>query len=130
MIFPRRYAGRTVFFSSHILPEVQAVCDRVGIIREGRLVKTERVETLMRQQFKRLHLTLSKPPPAEAFAIDGVHEMGREGATVMLEVQENLEQVMAAAVPFGIIDIETLPVTLEEVFLAYYGREHSENNHA
>ena len=125
-----RDEGRTVFFSSHILPEVQAVCDRVGIIRDGRLIKTERVETLMRQQFKRLHLTLRKPPPAEAFAIAGVHEQGREGATVMLEVHQNLERVMASAVPFGIVDVETLPVTLEEIFLAYYGRENSDGNHA
>lgn len=125
-----REAGRTVFFSSHILSEVQTVCDRVGIIRDGRLIKTERMETLMRQQFKRLRLTLREPLPADAFAIAGVRERGREGATVMLEVRQNLEQVMAVAVPFGIVDVETLPVTLEEIFLAYYGHERSGENHA
>ena len=48
----------------------------------------------------------------------------------MLEVHENLEQLMSAAVPFGIVDVETLPVTLEEIFLAYYGRESPEENDA
>jgi ABC-2 type transport system ATP-binding protein len=112
--------GRTVFFSSHILPEVQAVCDRVGIIRDGKLIKTERVETLTHQQFKRLHLTLRQLPPTDAFKLDGVRETGREGQTVMLEVQQGLEQVMETAVSYGITDIETPPVTLEEIFLAFY----------
>jgi ABC-2 type transport system ATP-binding protein len=110
--------GRTVFFSSHILPEVQAVCDRVGIIREGQLIKTERVETLTKQQFKRLYLTLRQSPPADAFAIEGVTETGRDGQMVMLEIRQGLDKVMETAVPYGIDDIETPPVTLEEI-LAY-----------
>ena len=57
-------AGATVFFSSHILPEVQAVCDRVGIIREGQLVATERVEDLTRQHFKRVRFSFATMPPA------------------------------------------------------------------
>jgi ABC-2 type transport system ATP-binding protein len=115
--------GRTVFFSSHNLPEVQAVCDRVGIIREGRLVKTERVETLTRRQFRRVHLSLRSLPPADAFAMEGVSETGREDLTVMLEVRESIQQVLETAMPYGIEDIETPPVTLEEIFLTFYGRE-------
>jgi len=121
--------GRTVFFSSHILPEVQAVCDRVGIIREGQLVKTERVETLTKQQFKRLHLTLRRPPPADVFDIEGVTETGRDGATVRLEIRQGLDRVMETAVPYGIEDIETHPVTLEEIFLTFYDRQNHGGDH-
>ncbi|MCA9933641.1 MAG: ABC transporter ATP-binding protein [Ardenticatenaceae bacterium] len=113
--------GRTVFFSSHILSEVQEVCDRVGIIREGRLVKTERVETLTKQQFKRLRLNLAQTPSVDAFAFDGVMETARDGNEVNLEVRQNLNAVMETAVSYGIIDMEMPPVTLEEIFLAYYG---------
>jgi ABC-2 type transport system ATP-binding protein len=120
--------GRTVFFSSHILPEVQAVCDRVGIIREGQLIKTERVETLTKQQFKRLHLTLRQSPPVDAFAMDGVKETGREGQIVMLEIRQGLDRVMEIAVPYGIEDLDTLPVTLEEIFLAFYNRQNQGGN--
>ena len=120
--------GRTVFFSSHILSEVQAVCDRVGIIREGQLVTTERVETLVHQQFKRLHLTLRESPAPGAFDLDGVAELGRDGQTVMLEIRQNLDKVLEAALPCGILDVETLPVTLEEIFLAYYGRDGNPNS--
>ena len=105
------------------LEEVQAVCDRVGIIREGRLIETERVETLTKQQFKRLHLTLRRSPPPDAFALEGVTETGRDGHTVMLEIRRGLDKVVETALPYGIEDIETPPVTLEEIFLAYYDRQ-------
>ncbi len=122
-------AGATVFFSSHILPEVQAVCDRVGIIREGALVATERVEDLTRQQFKRVQMVFSAPPPADAFNLEGVAVTGQDERTVTLKVQQNLDAVLARAAGLGIIDIETIPVTLEEIFLAFYGKGNG-GNHA
>ena len=122
--------GRTIFFSSHILPEVQSVCDRVGIIREGRLIKTEYVETLIRQQFRRVHLTLSQTPPPGAFDIEGVIETGRAGQTIMLEIRQGLEETLAKAVEYGVEDIETPQVTLEETFLALYDRTNNGGNDA
>jgi ABC-2 type transport system ATP-binding protein len=118
--------GCTVFFSSHILPEVQAVCDRVGIIREGRLVATERVEALTSQQFKRLRLSFAALPPSDAFLQSGVTELERTGQSVLLEVRENLNGVMEKATRYQLTDIETESVALEDIFLAYYGKE---NNH-
>lgn len=112
--------GRTVFFSSHNLPEVQAVCDRVGIIRDGRLVETDHVEALTKQQFKRLRMRFRESPPRGAFTFDGVRETGRDGRVVTLEVDSGMPRVMEAAARYGIDDIETLPVTLEEIFLAFY----------
>lgn len=129
LVLEAKEDGRTVFFSSHILPEVQQVCDRVGIIRNGELIKTERVETLTQQQFKRLQLTLKQSPPQNAFAMAGVTEIEREGTTVKLEVREGLDKVMEKAVTFGIDDIETLPLTLEEVFLEFYGHHTANGQH-
>lgn len=119
--------GRTIFFSSHILSEVQDVCDRVGIIRDGRLVKTERVETLTRQQFKRLRLSFAQTPPPEAFTLEGVTETARDEHAILLEVRQNLAAVLQTAVDHQVLDMEMPPVTLEEIFLAYYG---GGNNHA
>ena len=120
--------GRTVFFSSHILPEVQAVCDRVGIIREGQLVATQRVEDLIGQGLKRLSLTFAQLPPANAFDFPGVSEVQRTEQTVVLEVQQNLAQVLATAALHGIQDIETHSMSLEEIFLTYYGKGNGENH--
>ena len=113
--------GRTVFLSSHNLKEVQAVCDRVGIIQNGELIKTEKIATLMSQQFKRLELNFRKEPPPGAFAIEGVKEMRRDGNLLTFEISRNLDRLMDAAAPYGILDIETKTVSLEEIFLAFYG---------
>ena len=115
-------AGATVFFSSHILPEVQAVCDRVGIIREGHLVATERVEDLMTQHLKRVRMSFAAEPPTDAFRRDGVEITARDGQSLTLEIRQDLDQVMAEAASYGITDIETIHVSLEEIFLAYYGK--------
>jgi ABC-2 type transport system ATP-binding protein len=115
-------AGATVFFSSHILPEVQAVCDRVGIIRDGQLIATERVEDLMTQHFKRVRFSFATPPPAGAFAREGVRVLAQDGQSLTLEISQDLDQVMKTAAALGITDLETIPVSLEEVFLAYYGQ--------
>lgn len=121
-------AGATVFFSSHILPEVQAVCDRVGIIREGQLVATERVEDLTRQHFKRVRFNFARKPSQDAFTGDGVAELARDDEWVTLEIHQNLDRVIEKAAAYGIVDIETIPVSLEEIFLAYYGRGNGGNN--
>jgi ABC-2 type transport system ATP-binding protein len=120
--------GRTVFFSSHILSEVQTVCDRVGIIRDGILIKVERVETLIQQPFHRLLLRFEELPQADSFNIEGVQEIIRDENMLVLEIKQNLARVMKTAAGYGIVDIESQPVTLEEIFLAFYGRGTRNNN--
>ncbi len=128
MVNEAKRKGSTVFFSTHILPEAQAVCDRVGIIRGGKLVATERVEDLTRQQFKRMRITFTRMmPPADTFDLPGVTETKRDHCSVELEIHENLQNILEVALPFGIQDIDTIPVTLEEIFLAYYGKNDGGN---
>ena len=114
--------GRTVFFSSHILSEVQAVCDRVGIIREGQLVATRRVEDLFAARLNRLTLIFSEMPPTGTFSMEGVTLLDQSKQSITLEVRENLPNVLAAAAQYNVQDIETHNVSLEEIFLDYYGK--------
>ena len=130
MVREAKADGRTIFFSSHILPEVQAVADRVGIIRDGQLVTTQRVEELMTQQVTRLSLGFAELPPADAFQFTGVTELSRGERDVLLEVKDNLAQVLAVAAENNIQHIETMNVSLEEIFLTYYGKGNGGNNHA
>jgi ABC-2 type transport system ATP-binding protein len=113
--------GRTVFFSSHVLSEVQAVCDRVGIVRAGSMVATERVEDLIRQRFRRLRLRMRDLPPGNLFALEGVTLTAQHGHNLRVQVQQNFARLLEALAPYGIQDLETEPVTLEEIFLAFYG---------
>ena len=119
--------GRTIFFSSHILSEVQAVCDRVGIIRDGQLVATQRVEDLFAQRMNRITLIFQGPPPTEAFQLDGVAELRIGQKSLTLEVRKNLPAVLAAAAQHQVMDIETHNISLEEIFLAYYIGEEGES---
>jgi ABC-2 type transport system ATP-binding protein len=114
--------GRTVFFSSHILPEVQAVCDRVGIIREGELVATQRVEELIAARLNRMTLIFADLPPIGTFDQEGVTELTRTEKSIVLEVRENLPKVLAIAAQYDIRDIETHNMSLEEIFLDFYGK--------
>ena len=72
-------------------------------------------------RFKRLRLNFGTLPPADAFALDGVTETARDEQSVTLEIRENLNGVLSTAVAYNVLDMDTVPVTLEEVFLAYYG---------
>jgi ABC-2 type transport system ATP-binding protein len=123
MVREAKADGRTVFFSSHILSEVQAVCDRVGIIREGQLVTTETVENLIAQRMNRFSLIFEELLPEGIFDFPGVKELERVEHTIVLEVTENLPQVLATAAQHNIVDIETHNISLEEIFLAYYSKE-------
>lgn len=114
--------GRTVFFSSHILPEVQAVCDRVGIIRNGELISTQRVDQLIAVRSNRMTFIFDELPPNDTFELAGVSESHRTEQSVTLEVRENLPEVLARAAQHQIRDIETHNMSLEEIFLDFYGK--------
>lgn len=128
MVREAKADGRTIFFSSHILSEVQAVCDRVGIIRDGKLVATQRVEDLFAQRMNRLDLIFDGLPPIGTFDITGVKELERREKTIVLEVKENLPKVLAAAAQHNIMDIETHNISLEDIFLTYYSKENGGEN--
>ncbi len=115
--------GRTVFFSSHILSEVQAVCDRVGIIRDGQLVATQRVEDLFAQRMNRITMIFEDNAPLGVFNIEGVSELEVTHQSITLEVRENLPAVLTAAAQHNVMDIETHNISLEEIFLAYYSKD-------
>ena len=115
--------GRTIFFSSHILSEVQAVCDRVGIIRDGQLVAIQRVEDIFAQRMNRMTLIFEGMPPAGIFKMEGVTELERADKSITLEVRENLPGVLSTAAQYNVMDIETHNISLEEIFLTYYSKD-------
>lgn len=130
MVLEVKKDGRTVFFSSHILSEVQAVCDWVGIIRDGQLVETKGVKDLFAQSMKRMSLVFSEMPPEGSFKMEGVTEISRTENSLLLEISDNLGQVLATASQYEIVDLDTHTISLEDIFLSYYGKGNGGNNHA
>ncbi len=116
-----RRDGRTVFFSSHILPEVERLCDRVGILREGRLIAVETVSGLKARALRRLDLVFDRPlDPGPFRAIPGVVEATASGNTLHIAVQGSLDPLIKAAAQHTLLNIVTYEPNLEEVFLALY----------
>jgi ABC-2 type transport system ATP-binding protein len=118
-----RRAGRTVLLSSHILAEVEALCDRVTIIREGRTVETGTLAELR-------HLTrtsLSVETARELTGLDGlagVHDVERDGTAAVLQVEpEHLDVVLRHLTDHGVRALTSSPPTLRELFLRHYGAE-------
>ena len=117
-----RAEGRSVFLSSHIIDEVDRTCDRVAIIREGRLVQVDSIEAIRRLAFHHVELSFSAPVASGVFSsIDGVSDVLVDGHTIRMRVAGPIGGVLAAAAPHGIVDVVSREPNLEDVFLAQYG---------
>jgi ABC-2 type transport system ATP-binding protein len=122
LIAEARANGQTVFISSHILPEVERVCDRVGIIREGRLIAVETVATLKARALRRLEIHFAGPVPQEAFAgLPGVRDLTVVDSVLHCTVVGSLDALVKAAAQFEVVNVISHEPSLEEIFLAYYG---------
>ncbi len=116
-----RDRGRTVFLSSHVLSEVEAVADEVAILRAGAIVVTDTVSALERQARRRIDLFFAGAPPVEALrAVPGVHELHVHERMVTLSVEGSTAPLIATAAPFGVENLVTHEPDLEEVFLDWY----------
>jgi len=129
--------GRTVFFSSHVLPEVERLSESVAIIREGRIVAVEDVARLKHRSMHLIEVTFAAAPPAELFALAGVRELRRDGNTVHLQASGGIDAAIKAIARYEVLDLRTEQPNLEDVFLAYYsgdgaraGEAESEGSHA
>jgi len=116
--------GRTVFFSSHVLSEVERVCDRVGIIRDGRLVTVEPTHALVDNAFRHVRLTFDAPVDRELFEkLRGVEDLRVEGPRVFLTLHEAPDEMVKLAARHRLVSLEYERPTLEEIFLTYYDEE-------
>jgi len=117
----QRRDGRTVLLSSHILAEVEALCDRVTIIREGRAVETGSLADLRHLTRTSIHAELAAPPNGLA-DLPGVHDLDVEGTRVRCEVDtERLDGLLRRLTAIGVRSLVSQPPTLEELFLRHYG---------
>jgi ABC-2 type transport system ATP-binding protein len=112
--------GRTVFFSSHVLPEVERLSHAVAIIREGRIAAVEDIARLKSRAVHVLQVTFAEPPPLDLFALPGVHELHRDGATVRIQALDGLDKAIKAIAAYQVVDLRTEQPSLEDFFLAHY----------
>ncbi len=116
-------AGRTVFLSSHLLPEVEKVAHRVAIIREGTIATVEDVATLKRRAVRRMEIQFGRPIDAEPFeTLPAVRKLDQsdDRTTVMLVVEGSVDGVVKTASNYEVHNIVSHDGDLEDVFLEYY----------
>ncbi len=122
MIEAVRAEGRTVFFSSHALSDVERVCDRVGIIRDGRLVDVEPTSALVNRAFRHVVLTFDAPvDPVPFRALPGVQDLKADGSRLSFTLHEEPDALVKLAARHRLVGMEYERPSLEEVFLTYYG---------
>jgi ABC-2 type transport system ATP-binding protein len=116
--------GRTVFLSSHILSEVEKTCDRVAIVREGQLIKVDRVEALRDLAHHQVEMRFTGEVPVGAFAaLPGVTDVTTDDHVLRLRVAGSITPVVREAARYELLNFVSREPSLEETFLAQYGRE-------
>lgn len=118
-----RARGCTVFFSSHILPEVERVCNRVGMVREGRLVTVEDVESVRHKRVRVLTVTFSRPVPSEALVMEGVEIRSVDGRQAELAVRGHVPDLLRRLAELPVEDFVFPEATLEETFMRFYSED-------
>jgi len=111
--------GVTVFFSSHILGEVQRLCNRVGIIREGKMVEISDIRSLQQNNYKKVSVT-AQSLTAESFNVPGVSNVQTENGTVNFFFKGDINAVLQKVSSVHVDDLSIEEPTLEEIFMHYY----------
>ena len=120
LVAEARADGRTVFLSSHNLPEVERACDRVAIIREGRLVSISSVADLQASHWRSVNLVLGAQAPVAVFDLPDVRVVTAEARDVHLMVRGDVNPLLRRLATIDVHDVSIVTLEIEDVFLGYY----------
>lgn len=123
LISQENQKGATVFFSSHILSEVQKMCSRVAFIKEGRIIKTDKMSTLSENSYKKISIEAKSKLTKEAVELAGVNNLEIKNNTANFIFRGNLNQIMKKISEIDLKNISIDEPDLEEIFMHYYAKE-------
>ncbi len=115
--------GATILFSSHILSEVQKLCDRVAIIKEGEIVKVETMSELTENSYKKFRLEAVNHVSSEVFKLEGVTDIKVNEKTVSFIYKGNMNAIISKIAEIPLKNLWVEEPTLEEIFMHYYEKE-------
>ncbi|MBM7571110.1 ABC transporter ATP-binding protein [Aquibacillus albus] len=115
--------GATILFSSHILSEVQRLCDRVAIIKEGSLIKVEKISTLKENNYKKFKIETKTKIDPNVFSKAGIKELKTEGNVISFLFKGNLNPILKEIASLDVNNLWIEEPDLEEIFMHFYQRE-------
>jgi ABC-2 type transport system ATP-binding protein len=121
LILEEKARGKTLLISSHSFEEIERTCDRVGILKEGRLVTNQTAEELNRARRRVFSLTFAQPGQAEAFLAEGFEPVFRNAHRADVAVVGDMAHFFQALARHPVTGLDVLSQNLEEVFMRYYG---------
>ena len=124
-IAERSRQGRTIFMSSHVLSDVERVCDRVGIIREGKMVAVQQIETLKSKMGQAVTVDFNEEPNPDDFTFPGISAVEVSGRRLSLRVTGNYDGLLHVLSRYKVAKLVAEDYSLDDLFLEYY--EHDEN---
>ncbi|MGA8943068.1 MAG: ABC transporter ATP-binding protein [Thermoactinomyces sp.] len=118
--------GKSVLLSSHILSEVEKLCDTIGIIREGKIIETGRLSN-MRHLTRTSFLIKTKKPVPSLKDVKGVHNVREIGPELAFQADsDQIDEIIRYISQFGVVKLESTPLTLEDLFMRHYQKaDHS-----
>ncbi|KOF58173.1 MULTISPECIES: ABC transporter ATP-binding protein [Clostridium] len=115
--------GATIFFSSHILSEVQKMCSRVAFIKEGKIIKLEKMSTLQENSYKKISIEAKSPISKDTFNISGISDFKLKGNTVNFMFKGDINSITKKIAELELRNISIDEPDLEEIFMHYYVKE-------
>ena len=122
LILELKERGRTIFFSSHVLSEVERVCDRVAILREGKLVALHEISDLKKFRLKSIEVTFKQESDESIFRLEGVRKIEKNANAVRLLIDSNINGILRKISEYPIENISCRDASLEDIFLEYYSQ--------
>jgi ABC-2 type transport system ATP-binding protein len=120
LIKEQRSEGKTVFMSSHILSEVEKICDRVGILKKGTLIVTKNIDELKRTTERTLRVVFQKEVPEKELEMEGITKIEKEGNKYILTIAGNEEQILKKINSYPLFSLNFEEADLENIFLGYF----------
>jgi len=113
-------AGKAILLSSHILSEVERLCDRVAIIRQGEIIEEGSLEELRHLTRYQYHVE-TRERPSSLETLDGVYDLSIEGSKAVFQAEsDKVDSILQAILPYHVLKLESQPPTLEELFMRHY----------
>ncbi|HWR18190.1 MAG TPA: ABC transporter ATP-binding protein [Clostridia bacterium] len=112
--------GATVLFSSHILSEVQRICDRVAIIKEGRIVSVQKISELKQNAYKNVSFTVKNGKVPEGFNLEGAQHVEVNGSDISFIYKGNVNQLLEEIAKYPLDNVDVTEPSLEDIFMHHY----------